>query len=109
MFISVDISDYFRKNIFRFNNSAVLTSASLTINNSFYILKKRLGGEDAGELKLESPFDFYKQVKIYIPRNIPAPLKENDFKYKEQLKDWIIYFIRLTEGKSWYYLQIPAA
>jgi ATP-dependent DNA helicase DinG len=96
----VDISDYFRKNIFRFNNSAVLTSASLTINNSFLYFKKRLGGEDAGELKLESPFDFYKQVKIYIPRNIPAPLKENDFKYKEQLKDWIIYFIRLTEGKA---------
>lgn len=96
----VDISDYFRKNIFRPNNSCILTSATLTINNNFLYFKKRLGGENVKELKLQSPFDFYNQVKIYIPKNIPSPLKENNSFYEEKLREWIHYFIKITNGKA---------
>jgi len=96
----VDISDYFRKNIFHPGNSAILTSATLTVNNSFIYFKKRLGGENVDELKLESPFDFSQQVKIYIPRNITSPAKEHNDIYIEQLKDWISHFIMLTKGKA---------
>lgn len=96
----VDISDYFRDNIFRPNNSTVLTSASLTINNNFEYFKKRLGGENTEELKLESPFDFYSQVKIYIPKNIPVPMKDNNLVYNEKLTEWIQYFVKMTKGKA---------
>ncbi|MBL0107620.1 MAG: DEAD/DEAH box helicase [Ignavibacteria bacterium] len=96
----VDVSDFFRKNIFRENNSSVFTSASITINNEFDYFKKRIGGEKAEVLKLESPFDFHNQVKIYIPRNIPEPLKFNTEVYNEKLKEWILYFIRVTKGKA---------
>jgi len=96
----VDISDYFRENIFRPNNSCILTSATLTINNSFQYFKKRLGAESVDELKLESPFDFHRQVKIYIPKNISSPLKENNSVYFDELKNWIHHFIKITKGKA---------
>ena len=96
----VDISEYFRDNIFRPGNSTVLTSATLTINNSFEYFKKRLGGENTNELKLSSPFEFYKQVKIFIPKNIPLPIMENNEIYSEKLKEWILYFVRYTGGKA---------
>lgn len=96
----VDISEYFRNNIFRPGNSTILTSATLTINNDFQYFKKRLGGENTEELKLESPFDFYNQVKIYIPKNIPMPLKDNTLIYKDKLKEWILYFVKQTKGKA---------
>ena len=96
----VDISDYFRQNIFRINNSTIFTSATLTINNNFEYLKKRLGGESVSEFKLSSPFDFYRQVKIYIPKDIPSPSKDFNSLYEEKLKDWIYYFIKITNGKA---------
>ncbi|MDQ3193515.1 MAG: DEAD/DEAH box helicase, partial [Bacteroidota bacterium] len=96
----IDISGYFRSNIFRINNSTISTSATLTINNNFKYFKNRLGAESAGELKVDSPFDFYRQVKIFIPKNIPSPTKESNFFYKEKLAEWIHYFIRMTDGKA---------
>lgn len=96
----VDISDYFRENIFRENNTAILTSATLTVSNSFEYFKKRFGGETADELRLPTQFDFYRQVKLYIPKDIPEPQKENSLIYQGKLKEWINYFIQMTEGKA---------
>jgi ATP-dependent DNA helicase DinG len=97
---SLDISAYFKRHIFRENNSAVLTSATLTINNNFKYFKRRLGGENTLELKLPSQFDFYRQVKIYIPRRMPAPSKDNDYMYRSMLRDWIYHFVKMTSGKA---------
>lgn len=96
----VDISDYFRDNIFRPNNSTILTSATLTINNNFEYFKKRLGGDSVKECRLDSPFDFYRQVKIYIPKDIPVPSKDVSTFYEEKLTEWIRYFIGITKGKA---------
>lgn len=96
----IDISQYFKENIFRPGNSAILTSATLTVNNSFNYFKKRLGGDEVGELKLDSPFDFVNQVKIYIPRDIPSPEKNNNEFYMESLAEWISRFVEMTSGKA---------
>lgn len=96
----VDISGYFSDNIFRPNNSTILTSATLTINNNFEYFKKRLGGDHVKECRLDSPFDFYRQVKIYIPKDIPAPSKDINSLYEEKLSEWIQYFISITKGKA---------
>lgn len=96
----VDISGYFSDNIFRPNNSTILTSATLTINNNFEYFKKRLGGDHVKECRLDSPFDFYRQVKIYIPKDIPAPSKDVNSLYEEKLSEWIQYFISITKGKA---------
>jgi ATP-dependent DNA helicase DinG len=45
-------------------------------------------------------FDYYKQVKIYIPRDIPEPQKYNSEEYINKLCNWIQYFIKYTEGKA---------
>ena len=96
----IDLSDFFRENIFRADHTAVFTSATLTIDNRFIYFKKRFGGEIARELKLPSQFDFASQVKMYIPRNIPAPSKENNELYQQALTDNIEHYINLTGGKA---------
>lgn len=96
----VDLSDYFRKYIFKSNNSCILTSATLSIKKNFEYFKTRLGGEIAKELILPTQFDFYNQVKIYIPKDIPPPPVEDAEEYYLNLKDWIYYFIKMTNGKA---------
>jgi len=96
----VDLAGYFRKNIFRENNSTILTSATLTTANNFGYFKKRLGAEEVNTLKLDSPFDYARQVKIYIPKDIPAPSNDNDEMYQNSLREWIRYFVTMTKGKA---------
>ncbi|HRE39822.1 MAG TPA: helicase C-terminal domain-containing protein [Ignavibacteria bacterium] len=96
----IDISDYFKENIFRENNSTVLTSATLTVNNNFDYFKERLGAEDINDMILPTQFNFFDQVKIYIPTSMPPPSKNSDIFYTENLKDWILHFIEKTGGKA---------
>ena len=96
----VDISEYFRDNIFKEDNTCILTSATLTVSSSFDYFKRRLGAESAGELQLPTQFDFYRQVKLYIPKEMPEPQRENVDAYNAKLKEWINYFIKMTEGKA---------
>jgi len=39
-------------------------------------------------------------VKMYIPKDIPEPKKENNIIYQNKLAEWIYHFITLTEGKA---------
>lgn len=96
----VDLSEFFREYIFREDNSCILTSATLTVNNNFDYFKKRLGAEAVKDLRLPTQFDYFNQVKMYIPKDIPEPAKENSLLYQNKLIEWIYYFIKLTEGKA---------
>ncbi|MBX7043079.1 MAG: ATP-dependent DNA helicase, partial [Ignavibacteria bacterium] len=96
----VDLSGYFRTNIFKNDNSAILTSATLTTGNSFDYFNKRLGAEAAGKLILDSPFDYSRQVRLYIPKDIPPPVNDSDEVYLDSLKEWIMYFVDMTGGKA---------
>ncbi|MBS1515308.1 MAG: DEAD/DEAH box helicase [Bacteroidetes bacterium] len=97
---SIDLSEYFRKNIFRENNTTVFTSATLTINNNFTYFKKRLGAESVDELKLDSPFDYARQVRIFIPKKLESAGNKITPEYENNLKDWIEHFIDMTNGKA---------
>jgi ATP-dependent DNA helicase DinG len=97
----LDISDYLREHLFKENNSAVITSATLSIDNNFSYYKNRLGGEIADDIKLPTQFDFYRQVKIIIPNdNALTPLKDNNSTYMKGLTHWIEKTIHKTNGKA---------
>lgn len=96
-----DISEYLGENIFKENNSCVVTSATLSINGNFNYYINRLGAKNAEVVNLPTQFDYYRQVKIYIPNDRSLiPKKENDTVYTEALRGWIEHFIRQTGGKA---------
>jgi ATP-dependent DNA helicase DinG len=97
----LDISAYLREHLFKENNSAVITSATLSINDNFSYYKNRLGGEIADEIKLPTQFDYYRQVKIIIPNdNNLTPLKDSNPTYVNALTQWIEKTIKKTNGKA---------
>ncbi len=97
---SIDLSDYFRENIFKENNTCIMTSATMSLKGNFEYLQKRLGAEKADSLALPTLFNFQEQVKIYIPKDIPPPQKENSEEYKNIITGKIEYFINLNKGKA---------
>ncbi len=70
--------------------SAVLTSATITVDNSFDYFFGKLGltylenGKLAG-LQLHSPFDYKKQITISVPEEVPQPNTKDFTDYVQQM------------------------
>jgi ATP-dependent DNA helicase DinG len=57
----------------------------------------RVGGEKATKLQVGSPFDYERQMKVYITSQMPDPRESG---YPEALTHWVEHFIRQTQGKA---------
>jgi ATP-dependent DNA helicase DinG len=51
----------------------VFTSATLSLGEDFTPFTRRLGLDDAGTLKIDSPFDYERQSILYLPQGMPQP------------------------------------
>lgn len=66
----------------------IVMSGTLASNGNFNFVKRTLGAWNAGEVQVDSPFDYEDQSRLFIPnRSVPAP---------NQFDDW----------KSWYLMNV---
>ncbi len=93
----LNVSALLHEILFKKNYPCILTSATLTVNKTLDYYRSRTGYSHGGEMILDSPFDFAKQARIYIPRNMPEP---NDSKYSEAILPEIKRFVSMTNGKA---------
>ena len=94
----IDLATELRARLFRPGFSAVLTSATLAAGEGLQYVQARLGAEDARTLQLDSPFDYEKQMEVYIARTMPEPSQKQA--YEEALEKWIRHFVTKTEGRA---------
>ena len=69
----IDVSAIVRERLLQRMQGTILTSATLTVDNSFDYVRGRLGINEAVELRLPSEFDFEAQAVLYLPRQMPDP------------------------------------
>ncbi|MED4127040.1 ATP-dependent DNA helicase DinG [Shouchella miscanthi] len=95
----IRVNDRLADDFFATKHSVVLTSATLTVNQSFDYAQKRLGLEDFGvrTQKIASPFSYEKQLKVFIPTDIPDVRAHNDQLF---IQDVSIKLWRLTESTN---------
>jgi ATP-dependent DNA helicase DinG len=67
-----DVADFLRERLFSREESVVLASATIAENRSFAFIRRSLGIDAAQELIAPSPFDFDRQVRLYV-----APVSVN--------------------------------
>lgn len=94
----INISDELRPNLFDAMESIVMTSATLSTNNDFEYFKKRVGLENCREMLLGSPFDYSKQVSMYMPSDMPDP--RDDEAFVPAAIEKIKQYLELTHGKA---------
>ncbi|MCD4700137.1 MAG: helicase [Phycisphaerae bacterium] len=79
----INVAPILKSALFESVNSVVLTSATLTTGRSgvagFDYIRNRLGLTDARELRLDSPFDFRRQVRLYIETGLGDPNRLDEF------------------------------
>ncbi len=94
----IDVAPQLRSLIFRPNNTAIMTSATLAVGDGLRYFVNRIGGEDAATLQVDSPFDYARQMRVYIPRKMPEPTAREA--YEGALAHWIRHFVTMTQGKA---------
>ncbi|MBI4657535.1 MAG: DEAD/DEAH box helicase [Verrucomicrobia bacterium] len=117
----IDVADFLRRRLFGAPTSVIMTSATLATKAGqasslplkgksslppvkgagkmpdLLYFAKRVGGEDATALQVGSPFDYERQMKLFVVNKMPDPREE---RYADALGHWIEHFIRMTHGKA---------
>ena len=119
----VDVADHLRERLFGSGTSVILTSATLAMKSGEPVsppaekgkgsgresgprrptagpldyISRRVGGESAVQLQVGSPFDYEKQVRLFVAGKMPDP---RDPGYEAALIEQIERFVKSTHGKA---------
>ena len=94
----IDVAPVLRRMLFRENCSSVMTSATLAVGRpDLAYFRRRIGADEAEPLQLGSPFDFQKQMKLFVVRKMPDP---RDAAYSAALAEWVAHFVEDTDGRA---------
>jgi len=120
----VDVAAYLRRRLFGSDTSIIMTSATLATKaghaaivssesdrllsvkseqdgNSgapaLLYFAKRIGAESARMLQVGTPFDYERQMRLFVVRKMPDPRAED---YRDALVHWIEHFVKMTHGKA---------
>lgn len=92
----LDIADTLEKLLWC-EKTAVLTSATLSVNEKMNFFKAEMGIEEAKDLLLPSPFDYEKQCALYLPDGVPDP---NDPMFVPAIANEIAEILHRTRGRA---------
>ena len=74
----LDVANLFQQSRQRYADSSwIMTSATLSVNQSFEHYVDALGWQAVETLNLASSFDYQKQSLLYVPRSLPSPRAPN--------------------------------
>lgn len=95
----VRVSEALRESLFKTVRSVVLTSATLCTGrgDDFGYIRNRLGIEEAKGLRLGSPFDYKRQVKLCVESTMPDPSSPE---FLPAACDAIERYVREMQGRS---------
>ncbi|WP_078553307.1 ATP-dependent DNA helicase DinG [Bacillus alkalicellulosilyticus] len=97
----IDISELLADQFFMKKKSVILTSATLTVRQSFSYVIKQLGLEDFGPVtvSIRSPFEYETKTKLLIPTDVPEINKGSTKAFTEDIVTKIIDISIITEGR----------
>jgi ATP-dependent DNA helicase DinG len=123
----IDVAEYLRRRLFGSDTSVIMTSATLSVsgvvrgassvgkslthhsprttqkwaaprdNSGLNYFAHRVGAEAATLLQVGTPFDYDRQMKLYVVGKMPDPRTEG---YRDALIHWVEHFVKLTHGKA---------
>jgi ATP-dependent DNA helicase DinG len=98
----LDISDMMQKAVYEPLETAIFTSATLTVQKKFNFWKGRIGlnkvhPDRLREFVLSSPFQFNKRVMLGIPSDAPDPASSE---YQDFVSGFIVDALEISEGSA---------
>jgi ATP-dependent DNA helicase DinG len=96
----VHVADYLADQFFNKKRSVAITSATLSVNNSFEFIKKELGlAAPMVERQIPSPFSYETQVQLVVPDDLPEIKSVSNDEYVAAITEHIISIAEATRGR----------
>jgi len=93
----IDVSELLAERVFDVIPTAILTSATLTVQGSFDHIRQRLGLRDARELVVTSHFRYAHQALLYLPDDMPDPREPG---FPDAAAQCIQRVLNVTRGRA---------
>jgi ATP-dependent DNA helicase DinG len=94
----VDIAAHLHALLFREDNTCIMTSATLgTGDAALDYFRTRIGADDVHALRVGSPFDYERQMRLFVMKKMPDP---RDAAYEQALAEKIEHFTAMTHGRA---------
>jgi ATP-dependent DNA helicase DinG len=116
----INVAAYLRARLFESDTSIVMTSATMAVRMDepraarpaekapsageaepktppLSYFARQVGGEKARLLQAGSPFDYERQMKLYVVGKMPDPREAS---YQSSLVHWIEHFVTMTDGRA---------
>lgn len=99
----IHVASLLKEKLFDRVPSAILTSATLSVDGRFDFIRARLGLSDSNdaahlrEVLCASHFDHLRQALLFVPAHLPAPASPL---YTEESTEVVSRVLKLTEGRA---------
>ncbi|MCH2141334.1 MAG: hypothetical protein MK100_09945, partial [Phycisphaerales bacterium] len=93
---AIEVAPILRTHLFGREGAIICTSATLATGpDDFSLVKSRLGCETGETLQLGSPFDFARQMRVFVDPTMPDP---RDDAYMDRLAERVVEQVIATDG-----------
>ena len=96
----IDVAPELRRHLFGCRTSVVCTSATLAMGGSIDPLATRMGADGARSIAVKSPFDFERNMRVYVASDVPLPTPKEARLSLEVLTDYIQFCTERVKGGS---------
>ena len=94
----IEVGPILEQSLFGNLDCVIMTSATLAVGDSLDYFRNRVGATESEALKLGSPFDFTRQMRVYIPRGLPDP--NNTEAFPAAAAPVIKEYVARTQGRA---------
>jgi ATP-dependent DNA helicase DinG len=96
----IDVAPELRKHLFGCGTSVVCTSATLAMGGQITPFAARMGADNAEATVVKSPFDFERNMRVYVAADVPLPSPREAKLALDVLTDYIRYCTGRVKGGS---------
>src|SRR5690606_34046664 len=95
--VPLSVSEILKEGLYRKLESLVLTSATLSTENTFSFIRERLGLADATGLQVPSPLDYERSTLVAVAEDIPEPNQQG---HQKMLQRALIECCLASRGRA---------
>jgi len=96
----IDVAPELRRHLFGAGVSVVCTSATLAVGGEIAAFAARMGAGDARAVVVKSPFDFERNMRVYVATDVPLPSPRDASLALDVLADYIGFCTGRVRGGS---------
>lgn len=94
----IEVAPLLAEDLFEAIDCVVMTSATLAVEGRLDYFIHRVGAKECDLEQVGSPFDYARQMRIFIPTGMPDPSDTEG--YTAATARAVLHFVRMTKGRA---------